>query len=134
MSGHGEKKSRKREAALAALLSEASIEKAALKAGVAVRTLHNWLADPAFASEYRTIRRQLVEAAVGRLQNTTGEAADALRKLLKCRNPAVVARVALGILDQAVKGVELGDQAERLERLERLEEARAQADKKGGAA
>jgi hypothetical protein len=63
MAGHGEKKGRKAELAIAALLAEPTVEAAAARAGVSAGTLKNWLADPAFRRAYRRARREVVEGA-----------------------------------------------------------------------
>ena len=115
--GHGEKLTRKQELAIAALLSSPTIEAAAVQAGVAVATLRRWLKDAPFIVEYRTARRQVVEAAVGRLQQASGNAVEALSRNLNCGNAGNEIRAALGVLDQAYRGTELLDLAERLERL-----------------
>jgi hypothetical protein len=118
MPGHGEKLSRKQEQCIVALLCEPTLERAAAAAGVSLRSLKTWLRDPGFQQEYRTARRQLVEGALGRLQQATGEAVDTLRRLLTCGRPAVEARAAVAVLEQSVKAVELIDLAERVEALE----------------
>jgi hypothetical protein len=119
MSGHGEKLSRRREAALAALLSEPTLGQAADKAGVSERTLRAWLKLPDFLAD-RDARRQVVEGAIARLQQATNQAVDTLCDLLGGDTPAPTrARAALGILDQAAKGVALLDHDERILALER---------------
>jgi hypothetical protein len=110
----------KQEAAIGFLLTERTQEKAAEKAGVGSATLRRWLGEPAFAAAYRLARRQLVEAAVGQLQQVTSEAVDALRRNLTCGNPCVEVRAATTILEQAVKGVELADLVEEVETLKGL--------------
>jgi hypothetical protein len=55
--GHGEKRSRRGEAAIAALLTEPTIEAAAAKARISVRTLKYWLRQPRFQAAYRQARR-----------------------------------------------------------------------------
>jgi hypothetical protein len=119
MSGHGEKKSRKRELAIAALLSERTVEAAAAKAGVAYRTLKTWLAQPDFLVDYRQARQQVVEAAVGRTQQACCQAVDALVENLSCDNAAARNAAAKGILEMAVRGVELTDILESIEELKR---------------
>src|SRR5262245_51915165 len=121
----GRKSNRKREEALAALLSTTSIEKAAQKAGLSERTLHNWLADPEFLGAYRDARRQVVEGAVTRLQKAAGAAVRCLKRNLTCGNAGAEIRAALGILDHAVKAVEVMDLAQQLAELKReIEEVR----------
>jgi hypothetical protein len=122
MRGHGEKQSRRQEAAIAALLSEPTVEAAAKKAKVGYRTLRVWLKDPAFNREYREARRQIVEEAVSRLQQTTLMAVLTLYRNLTCGNPGTEVRAAQVILEQSVKAVELMDLEQRVEELEQNSE------------
>ena len=124
--GHGSKRSRHEDAAIAALLACSTIDAAAEQAGIAGSTLRGWLGDPEFKARYRAARRQVVEAAIGRLQTVTTKAVDALDRNLSCGIPAVEVGAAKSILDQAIKAVELVDLAERVEALEQ-----AAAAKKG---
>jgi hypothetical protein len=114
------KRNRKQDALIAALLTEPTHAAAAAKAGVSEATLHRWLHLPEFQAAYRQARRGVLEAAIGRLQQATGQAVEALRRNLTCGNPAHEVRAALGILGHAVKAVELLDLVERVEELERL--------------
>lgn len=66
--GHGEKLSRKQEGAIAALLTQQSIEAAAYRAGVATRTLKTWLKVPSFCAAYKMARRRLLDDALKDLQ------------------------------------------------------------------
>ena len=108
--------------ALAALLSEPTIAQAAAKADVSESTLLRWLKDPAFSAAYRAARRSAVDAAVGRLQQAATEAVDALERNLRCGNPAVEVGAAKAVLDQAFRGVELADLAQRVQELEQAAE------------
>jgi hypothetical protein len=110
---------RKMEQAVAALLSEPTIEAAALQAGVSCRCLKNWLAEPEFQALYRAARHDFLERTTARLLALCGESLDALAANLKCDKPAAVNGAALGILDRAVKGVETLDLIARIEELER---------------
>ncbi len=125
--GHGEKRSRREEAAIAALLAEPTIDAAARQAGIAESTLRGWLRDPDFQRRYRDARRQVVEQAITAIQRATGEAVEALRRNLTCGVPAAEIAAAKAIMDQAVKGVELVDLAERVGALEQAADA-ANAD------
>jgi hypothetical protein len=118
MAGHGEKRTRKQEQAIVALMTESTLEAAADRAGIGVATLGRWLKAPAFRSAYRDARRAAVESAIARIQNATSEAVDALRLNLKAEKPADQIRAAVAILDHAARGVELMDLAERLDALE----------------
>ena len=57
MVGHGAKFGRKKEEAIAALLTQPSIEQAARVAGVGPKTLLRWLKLPEFQAAYREARR-----------------------------------------------------------------------------
>jgi len=118
--GHGEKLSRKRDLAVAALLSEPTVAAAADKAGVSERTLRGWLRQSAFQAAYQAARRQVLEGAIGRLQQAAGEAVETLRRNLSAGRPADQVRAAGLILQHALGTAELLDMAERLEALERL--------------
>src|SRR3712207_4332652 len=117
--GHGEKLSRKQEQAIGALLQHPTLTAAAEAGGVDARTLRRWLADPLFKQSYRMARRQVVEHAVGRVQEVAGRAVETLQAALSCDHPGTRVRSALGLLELALKGVELSDVLERLDVLER---------------
>ena len=129
--GHGQKRERLEDRALAALLSEPTIEAAAQRADVAESTLLRWLQEPAFKARYRAARRSIVESAVGRLQTVATKAVDTLERNLTCGTPAVEVGAARSILDQAIKAVELVDLAERVEALELASEVAASREKGG---
>jgi hypothetical protein len=120
MSTNTGKLTRKQESLIAALLSEKTHASAASKAGISLATLQRWLNVPAFKAAYRQARRALVEAAVGQLQGAASDAVEALKRSMTCGRPADETRAALGVLDHAVKAVELLDLAERVEELEAL--------------
>lgn len=116
--GHGEKLSRRREQAVAALLSEPTVALAAGKAGISEATLARWLQRPEFQCAFRAARRQVVETAVAGLQSACREAVETLRRNLQAGSESVQVRSAQLILENATRGIELIDIAERLERLE----------------
>src|SRR5262249_54032544 len=104
--GHGDKRGRKQEEAIAALLECRTVEEAAQAARVSPSTLKRWLQLPDFRAAYRQARRGLVEGAVGRLQAAAGQAVDTL--------PAVATdgkkdgdrgRAAVALLDHAFRGL-----------------------------
>jgi hypothetical protein len=78
MSGHGEKQTRKQQAAIAALLTAPTIPAAAAQIGVNERTLRRWLQLPEFRAAYRQARRELLEGAINRMQSASGAAVDTL--------------------------------------------------------
>jgi hypothetical protein len=123
MKGHGEKLSRKREQAIAALLSEATIASAAERAGISEVTLWRWLKQTDFKAAYREARRQVVEKAVAQLQQSSWAASTTLLKLLASNSDSVRLRAAEAILSHANKGLELIDFEERIAALEEKAEA-----------
>jgi transposase-like protein len=128
MTRPGDNLTGKQAATVAALLSESSIEAAAKRAGVSAPTLFRWLRlDRDFVAAYRAARSAVVETAVAGLQRVTTEAVKALRKALTCGNTGVEVRAALGILDHALRGVEVLDLAEQVEELQRRIAALQQA-------
>ena len=125
MTGHGSKFGRKKEAAIAALLTHRSIEDAARAVDLNHNTLLNWLKIPTFVKEYRAARREVVNQSVARLQQATGAAGTVMLKLMTDPNvPAAVRlRAAECVFDRAFKGVELEDLEERVAELERAADA-----------
>ncbi|HEV2174915.1 MAG TPA: hypothetical protein VGR71_15185, partial [Nitrospira sp.] len=125
MAGHGAKLGRKQEDAIAALLSQRSIDEASRVCGVGARTLIRWLKLPEFSHEYRKARREVVQQAVARMQQATGAAGTVALKLMTDPNiPAAVRlRAAEFVFDHAIKGIELEDIEARLTELERATDA-----------
>src|SRR4051794_18438474 len=117
--GHGEKMTRKQEQAIAALLTQPTVEKAAEAAGVSANSLKNWLKDQQFIAAYRAARRQIVERAVGQLQAATRRAVATLRKNLKAPRESDQIRAAALILEHSARGVELWDLAQEVAELRR---------------
>ena len=86
--GHGAKTAAVREQALAALLSEPSIGKAAAACGIGEKTLRRWLTDDkAFQAEYEAARRATFKAAISRIPTLTVRAVDTLAALLGDKDP-----------------------------------------------
>lgn len=125
MKGHGTKFGRKKEAAVAALLTHRNIEEAAKAVDLAPNTLLNWMKDPEFATAYRKARGAAVGQAIARLQQTTGAAVSTLQKLLLEAGtpPAIKGQVAKAVLMLAIKGVEVDDIEARVAALEQVAEA-----------
>jgi len=122
MAGHGEKFGRKKEEAIAALLTQRNIEEAARAAKVGTRTLLRWLKLPDFLTAYREARRAAFGQATARLQQGTSAAATTLLKVLIDPNtPASVkVRAAEAILNHSAKAVEIDDIEARVTELERV--------------
>jgi transposase-like protein len=116
----GSKFTRKKEEAIAALLTQRNVEEAARAAGIGTQTLLRWLKVPEFGKEYRKARREAVHQSVARLQQATGAAATIVLKLMTDPNvpAAVKLRAAECVFDRAFKGVELEDIEVRVAALE----------------
>jgi hypothetical protein len=122
--GHGEKRSRKQEQFIAALLSHSTVEAAAKVVGIGNVTAWKWRQDPAFVKQYREAMHQ----AAGLLQGAAREAVETLRAILsKAESEAARVSAARTILDMALKAADLEDVQQRLDALEQaVEERRTQ--------
>jgi hypothetical protein len=129
MAGHGEKFGRKKEDAIAALLSQRNIDEAAKAAGIGTRTLIRWMKNPEFDSAYRRARRAAFGQSVARLQQGTPAAATTLLKTMidPGTPPSVRVRAAEAILNHAAKAIEIEDIEARVAELERNMDASKQA-------
>src|SRR5437016_3716175 len=110
---HGDKVSRRKELAIAALLANPTVQGAAAAVGVNVRTLCEWLKQPAFKRAYAQAREEVLERTVARLLSVTAKAVEALERNLNCNHPGPEIRAAVAILDHALKGSEVLDLARR---------------------
>ena len=120
MKGHGEKLSRKKEQAIAALLTKPTIPAAAQEVGVTPVTLWRWLQIDEFQEAYRKARRDAVAQATAHLQKACGEAVLALRVVMRDDNAPASARVsaARAVLELAIRGIEVEDLEQRIIALE----------------
>jgi len=120
--GHGQKLGRKQEAAIAALLSQRTVEDAARVAGIGARTLFRWLELREFREAYLQARRQAFGQASARLQQATGAAVSVLLTLMLDANAPAASRVraAHSVLELAAKALELEDIELRLRHLEEV--------------
>jgi hypothetical protein len=120
MAGHGDKFGRKKEEAIAALLTQRNIQEAARTAGIGTRTLMRWLQVPEFQKAYRQARRDAYSQAVARLQQGTSAAATILLKtMVDPGTPASVrVRAAEAIFNHAFKAIEIEDIEARVSELE----------------
>ena len=125
MKGHGSKFDRKREEAVAALLTHRNVEDAARAAGVGVSTLLRWMKEPKFEAAYREARRAAFGQSVARLQQASSAAVSTLLKVMldPATPPATKVRAVDSVLDHAAKAIEIEDIEARLTDLERTAEA-----------
>jgi len=116
--GHGEKQTRKQEQAIAALLTQPTIAKAAKSCGISEVTLWRWLQEPDFQRSFRQARLRVVEAAISGLQGAAADAVAALKRNLDAEQEGVQVRAAVAILEHATKAIELMDLEGRVQALE----------------
>jgi hypothetical protein len=122
--GHGSKFGRKKDEAIAALLTQRNTEEAAKAAGISHNTLLKWMKDPEFDAAYREARRAAFGQSIARLQQGASAAATTLLKvLIEPGTPASVrVRAAEAILNHGAKAIEIEDIEARLAELERAAE------------
>src|SRR5215469_3237753 len=105
MKGHGSKFGRKKEEAIAALLTNRNLEEAAKATGIATNTLLRWMKEPEFKTAYLDARRSAFGQSIARLQQATSAAAATLMKIMV--DPAAPAstrvRAADSIFNHAAK-------------------------------
>ena len=121
MTGHGAKFGRKKEEAIAALLSQRNVEEAARVTGIATKTLLRWLHVPEFKEAYRQARAEVIGQATARLQQATGAAVATLLKVMVNADAPAHSRVraAQCVLERAQKAFELEDLEARIAQLEK---------------
>jgi transposase-like protein len=124
MTGHGAKFERKKEEAIAALLSQRNVEEAARAAGVDTKTLLRWMKVPEFEAAYRESRRAAFRQSIARLQQASSAAASTLLKVMVDPNSPASTRVraADSVLNHAAKAIEIEDIDVRVSALERSAE------------
>jgi hypothetical protein len=113
-------KERLYELAVAALLSESSIEAAAKLVGITGRTLQTWLTRPDFLALWAEAKRTVVQSATARLRSTMGKAISALGEVLDDKETPAAVRVSCArvILEMAFRSHEIEDIEERIALLE----------------
>ena len=122
MSGHGEKLSRKKEQAIAALLSQPSIAEAAKVSGVAESTMRRWLKESTFYEAYRIARRSVMDVAFTSLGHACEAAVRTLREVMENPEAPASSRVASAkaILDVTTRICEQEDVEQRVAQLEAI--------------
>lgn len=110
----------KQRRAVAALLTERTVEVAAQKAAVSQRTLMRWLADPAFRVAVRDAEAVAIDTAGRRLASLATDAADVYAGIFEdpTARPALKLRAAQLVLDHLLQLRELVQLEERVQALE----------------
>ena len=118
---HGEKLSRKKEDAIAALLTCKTVAEAAEVASIGQNTLFRWLRMEDFKTAYRNARKEVVAQAIAQIQNGLSDAVKTLTDIMKDNKAPASARVAAGkiMLDMAIRAIETEDLEARITKIER---------------
>jgi transposase-like protein len=124
MVGHGSKFSRKKEEAIAALLTQRNVEEAARTAGIGTQTLYRWMKEPEFQTAYREAKRAAFGQAMARLQQASSAAATTMLKIMAdSATPASTRlRAADCVFGHAKRAIEIEDIEVRLAALEQAVE------------
>jgi hypothetical protein len=124
MTGHGTKFGRKKEQAIAALLTHRNLEEAARAIEVAPNTLLRWMKEPEFDTGYREARRLAYGQSIARLQQAASAASSTLLKIMvdPSSPPSCRLRAADSVLSHAAKAIEIEDIDARVSELERSTE------------
>ena len=117
----GSKFSRKMEEAIAALLTQRTLDDAARSVGIGTPTLIRWQKDPEFQTAYREARRAAFGQSIARLQQASSAAVSVLIKVMAdpTSPPSTRVRAADSVLDHAAKAIEIEDIEVRVADLER---------------
>jgi uncharacterized protein YjgD (DUF1641 family) len=102
--------------ALAALLTNPTIEKAAAAAKVSSKQLHRWLNDPDFKAALQLAEAELIDQTVRRVSAISATALETLESIIKNRKVAAGVRVraSIGLLAQLIRLKELSEHEDRL--------------------
>jgi hypothetical protein len=115
-------RSRREDRMILALLEHATVEKAAIAAGVSEATMWRRIKEPAFQAAVRQARRDAFNRAIARLQQAGSAAVGTLLRIMcDSKMPgATRVRAAVSVLELAFRGMELEDMQGRIQRLEEL--------------
>ncbi len=112
---------RRQEQAIAALLAQPSVEKAAETCDIKPRTLYRWLQEENFQSAYMRARRQAFSHATSLTQRYAPRAVQTLAQIMTDVSAGMASRVAaaVAIMRFGREAIELDDLAVRVDAIER---------------
>lgn len=119
--GHGEKFSRQKEAAIAALLAASTLGEAAQSCGISTATLKRWRKEPKFAARYAEAKDELLEFTINKLSVIGLDGVTALHRVAVNKRSPAAAVVSAGraIIELRLKAGEVLDFGARLTELEK---------------
>ncbi len=108
MTGHGAKFARRKEEAIAALLTHRTMEEAARALNISTKTLLRWQKEPEFDAAYRAAKRAAFAQALARLHQLSSAAVSILGKVALDPEtpPSTKVRAADSILNHTMKAIE----------------------------
>jgi len=106
--------------AIAALFSSKTLQEAAESLKINESTLFRWMQRPAFKKAFLVAKQRAVSQAITQLQQATGDAVKALKKIIndKVAPPGNRVTAARTVLEMAFKGFEIEAIEERVSNLE----------------
>jgi len=112
----GEKLSKRRESAIAILLTTSTLVDASKQIGVSYSTLWRWLQEPGFQKALKEAKKQAVSHATSTLSKICHESVLTLQEIMNDKNAPASARVSAAkcVLDSGLRGIELDDLESRL--------------------
>lgn len=119
MTGVSKKMERKKEKAIACLITQPTITAAAQEARISHSTIFRWLNDPEFKAAYRKAKKEIVGHALTQVQKSVTRAVDTLLDVMgNGEVESAKVSAAKTILELAIRAVEIEDLESRLEVLE----------------
>lgn len=111
----------KQEKFIVALMQTNTVVDACKQSGITSNTGHKYLNDPIFKQEYLSVRRETMQQATNKLQQSAVLAVETLENvMIDAENSTPSARVqaARAVLENAYRSLELDDMQQRIEQLE----------------
>lgn|SRR5262249_5968221 len=110
----------KQTAAIAALLSEPSVKRAAARCQISERQLHRWICQVGFAARLKEARGRIIEVTLSNLQSASSKAVETLNEIMCDPDAGPTARVSAArtILEMTLRANDSLVMSERLAALE----------------
>lgn len=117
----GEKLSKRKEMAIAVLLTTPTLQEASKKIGVSYSTLWRWLQDPSFQKALKEAKKQAVAQATSTLSKICHESVLTLQEIMNDKTAPASARVSAAktVLDSGLKVIEMDELEARLAEIEK---------------
>ncbi len=109
----------KQEKSILLLISGLGLDATAKKLKISPVTLWRWQQQGGYTARYRHLRRVRVEHSIAVLQSLTNDAVECLRRNLTSGNRPSEVRSALGILNQALLGLDIMEMETRVAEVEK---------------